>query len=119
MWGFGLNWGVRNSQFCATVVGSGTWVSEVTGNYGMTWPGLDRICNPQLKVDFFNWSGQYIGVTRYGGVEFWGCTNWGAWHPLPKIPVFLNMPSTAWGYARVSLLSWGSPVSVIRIQIKP
>lgn len=120
MWGHGIRWGVQNGQFCTTLNGSGTWVSDITGNYSFVVPGIDQVCNPQMKVDFFNAYGQYIGVTRYGGISQWGCINWGNWGwGLPSIPVYLNMPSTAYGYARISLLSWGSPVAIIRIQIRP
>lgn len=118
--GHGIRYGVTNGGFCTTFNGSGTWVSDITGNYWFTVPGWDQVCNPQLKVDFYNRYGQYIGVTRYGGISQWGCINYGNWGwGVPSISVYLNLPSTAYGYARVSLLSYGSPVASNIIHINP
>jgi hypothetical protein len=111
-YGHGIKYGVSNGSFCGGINGSGTYVNSVNGNFGQTIAGLDVVCQPSLKVDFYdNWGRWYAWR---GGAQRNGCF-YGAFNTLPSIGVWSNMRA---GYARISLLSYGSTVAVVQLGIR-
>lgn len=106
-YGQGIGGYARNGSMCSQLSGSGTWISSVSANFGTTVPYLDRVCNAQLKVDVHAWNGSRL--RSWTGSPLWGCT-WGGWNYPPGVPIFQDMSGANGGYARVTLLSYGSPV---------
>jgi hypothetical protein len=107
-YGTGIKYGIRNGSFCSTVNGSGTYVQTVTGNFGTTIAGLDAICHPSIKVDFYNRSGGWIGW-RQGG-QRGGCVPW-AFNSVPTIGVWADFSAARGGSARVTLQSYGRSIA--------
>lgn len=107
-YGDGIKGLVRNGQFCATVVGSGTRVDRVTANFGTTIPGRNKVCNPSIKIDVYNKYGKW--VTWRQGAQKSGCA-WGTWNSVRTLTVNANFPSAKGGFVRVSLQHYGSTVT--------
>jgi hypothetical protein len=106
-YGTGIKYGVRNGSFCDTVNGTGTYVQTVTGSFGTTIVGLDTICYPSMKIDFYDASGRWIAWRQ--GPQRAGCYPW-AFNSVPTIGVWANFPAARGGSARVTLQSYGRSI---------
>lgn len=102
-YGTGIKYAVRNGSFCATVNGSGTYISTVSGNYGITVASMwwDGVCNGWLKLEIYDRWGNLV-ATRNGGRSS-GCTVL-TYNTPPSIGVYGSFPSASGGTARVSLM---------------
>ena len=110
-YGHGIKYGVSNGSFCGGVAGAGTYVKSVSGNFGQTIAGLDVVCQPSLKVDFYDSQGKWYAWRQSSQMN--GCF-WTAFNALPTIPVWSPMQA---GYARISLMSYGWSVASINLGI--
>src|SRR5262245_24097472 len=60
-YGVGVKGPIRNGTFCVALDGSGTYIRSVKGgNFGTVIPGVDRVCNPSMKIDIYNRYGQWL-----------------------------------------------------------
>lgn len=107
MYGDGLKGPVRNGSFCASVAGYGLYIDHVSGTFGTTIPGLNRVCNPSLRLEVMDRKGNVI--TTRDGAQAIGCS-WGSFNRPPELEVEWSFPAADEGFARVSLLDSGSRI---------
>jgi len=109
-YGITIHLGVRNGAFCADVNGSGTNINYVGGNFGTTIPGIDRVCNPSIKLDVFDRWDHWVASRQ--GSQRSGCS-WGSYNFVNNIPVYWNFPQANGGKLYVTLQSSGTKVATV------
>lgn len=100
-------WTVPAGSYCATVVGRGTWVSGVQGEFY-----APNLCNYDVTAEFFNnnwqWKRTFVSGRNYG------CAYGSAW--MPYIGVNSNIRSltgTSTGYMCSTLRVAGQRVTSV------
>lgn len=111
-YGSGISWQglyVKNGTFCGGIVGSGTYVQGINGNFYTHLP-FNAICNWDVKADFYNVYGQWYTWRRTGIVY-----NCSLASDAPYIPINQWMNA---GYVRITLESNGGYVASITESIR-
>jgi hypothetical protein len=110
-YGSGVSWQgmyVKNGTWCGGVVGGGTYVSYIYGNFYTHLP-WDGVCNFSMRADFYDAYGNWYGWRQTGTV--WRCS---LASDVPSMGVYQNVRP---GKVRISLISNGGTVSAVEHSI--
>ena len=100
-------WTVPAGSYCATVVGSGTWVSGVQGEFY-----APNLCNYDVTAEFFNnnwqWRRTFVSSRNYG------CAYGSAWMPYIGVNSSIrSLTGTSTGYMCSTLRVAGQRVTSV------
>jgi hypothetical protein len=107
-YGTGVSWQgvyVRNGTWCGSVVGSGTYVNYVGGNFYNHIPGINNVCNFRERAEFYTSTGAYWGSVT--SPTYYRCS---AASDLPNLYLNRYVPQ---GYVLLKLQSNGGTVATI------
>ena len=112
-YGSGVAWqglNVKNGTWCGGVVGSGTYIKYVQGNF-YTHVALNSVCNFSMKADFYDVNGHWYRWVTTG--VYYRCSYAS---DLPNINMNQNVRA---GKVRISLVSNGAIVAAVYESIHP